>query len=102
MLMMDRVELYSRGLESPGLWRAQVGGSSSLVGAFWDFCRSAIETVPQFMAAFLVLLIFALAALIAWQATRATMARIKADIIIPFPIWTLHLPSVANGAENNR
>ena len=106
MLMMDRIELYSRGLESLGLWLAQVGGGSSLADAFRDFYRLAIETVPQFMAAFLVLLVFALAALIAWRATRAAMARIKAaGITIPFPIWTLHLPSGANGAngaENNR
>lgn len=84
MLIMDRIELYSRGLESSGLWLAQVGGGSSLTDAFRDFYRSAIETVPQFMAAFLMLLVFALAALIAWQVTRAAVARINIPVRICF------------------
>lgn len=84
MLTMNRFEAYINDPGSPGLWLGQIGDGSTLAGAFQDFYRSAIETVPQFMAAFLVLLVFALAALIAWQATRAAVARINIPMRICF------------------
>lgn len=57
------------------LGQIDVGGR--LGEAFQEFAREALLTVPQLLAAFLVLLAFLVTALIAWQASRAALARIN-------------------------